>query len=79
METDINFSVPIKKKLDNGKKITHKLNFIDSFRFMLTSLSSLVDDFFDINKEECQPCMKGENIKSGCDFIVLENNNLHYK
>ena len=32
------FSVATKKELDNGKKITYKLNFIDSFRFFSTSL-----------------------------------------
>ena len=37
MEKYITFSVPIKKECDNGKTITHKLKFIDSFRFMSTS------------------------------------------
>ena len=32
------------KKPGNGKTITYKLKFIDSFRFMSTSLSSLVDN-----------------------------------
>ena len=36
------FSVAIKKELDNGKTITYKLKFTDSFRFMSTSLSKLV-------------------------------------
>ena len=40
-EKYITFSVPIKKKLDNNKTITYKLNFIDRFRFMSTSLSSV--------------------------------------
>ena len=39
-ETYITFSVPIEKKLDNDETITYKLKFIDSFRFMSTSLSS---------------------------------------
>ena len=47
-EKYIPFSVPIKKELDNGKTITCKLKFIDSFRFMLISLSSLVDNVFEI-------------------------------
>ena len=44
MEKYITFSVPIKKKCDDGKTIAYKLRFIDSFRFMLTSLSELVDN-----------------------------------
>ena len=43
-EKCITFSVPISKELDNGKTITYKLKFIDSFRFMSTSLSSLLDN-----------------------------------
>ena len=42
-EKYITFSVLIKKELQNGNKITYKINFIDSFRFMSSSLSSLVD------------------------------------
>ena len=51
MEKYITFSVPIKKGVNNydgndSKKetITYKPKFIDSFRFMPDSLSSLVDD-----------------------------------
>ena len=44
MEKYITFSVPIKKECDNNKTITCKLKFIDSFRFMSDSLSSLVDN-----------------------------------
>ena len=44
MEKYITFSVPIKKECDNGKTIAYKLRFIDSFRFMPTSLSELVDN-----------------------------------
>ena len=47
-EKCITFSVPISKELDNGKTITYKLKFIDSFRFMSTSLSSLVDNLSEI-------------------------------
>ena len=35
-EKYITFSIPIKKEHDNGKTITYKLKFIDSFRFMST-------------------------------------------
>ena len=53
VENYITFSVPIKKKLDN-KTVTHKLKFIDSSRFMPTSLSSLADNLSEINKKECK-------------------------
>ena len=33
-EKYITFSVPLKKENDNGKKITYKLKFIDSCRFI---------------------------------------------
>ena len=46
---------------------------------MPASLSSLVDNFSEINKIECKTCLEGENIKSGCDFVGLKNNNLCYK
>ena len=52
MEKYITFSVPIKKILIMVEKITYKLKLIDSFRFMLTSLSSLADNLSEINKIE---------------------------
>ena len=48
----------LKKELDNGKTITQKLKFIDSFRFMSTSLSDLVDNLPGIYKKECKTCME---------------------
>ena len=42
-EKYITFSVPVSKELDSGKTIKYKLKFIDSFRFMSTSLSILVE------------------------------------
>ena len=44
----ITFSVPISKELDNGKTIMYRLKFIDSFRFMSTSLSDLADNLSEI-------------------------------
>ena len=40
------------KKLKNGKVITYKLKIIDSYRSMLTSLSSLIDNLTEINTKE---------------------------
>ena len=44
-EKYITFSIPIKKRIENkNMDITYKIKFIDSFRFMATSLSKLVDN-----------------------------------
>ena len=55
MEKYITFSAPIKKEVinNNGDKkvITYKLKFIDSFRFMSTSLSELIDNTSEIFKK----------------------------
>ena len=55
-EKYITFSVLIKKELDNDKTIIYRLKFIDSFRFISASLSSLVDNLSEINKKECESC-----------------------
>ena len=44
MEKYITFCPSIKKNCDDGKTITRKLRFIDSFRFMSALLSELVDN-----------------------------------
>ena len=45
-EKYINFSVPIKKERDDdtNETTTYKIKFIDTFRFMHSSLSNLVDN-----------------------------------
>ena len=47
-EKYIRFSAPIKKEFDNGKTDTYKPKFTDSFRFISSSLSSLVDNWSEI-------------------------------
>ena len=80
MEKYITFSVPIKKECDNGKTITYKLKFIDSFRFMPTSLSELVDNTSGIfNSIECKSCIEKIKINSECCFVGLKNNRLIYR
>ena len=76
-EKYINFSVPIKKKVNNDNN-TYKLKFIDSYRFMSTSLADLVNNFSEINNNDCKSCME-KKIKSKCDFIEFKNNRLNYK
>ena len=80
MEKYITFSVLIKKECGDGKTITHKLRFIDSFRFMLTSLSELVDNMSGIfNSIEWKSCIEKIKINSECCFVGLKNNRLIYK
>ena len=44
-EKYISFSVPLKKKIENKNiEITYKIKFIDSYRFMPSPLSKLVDN-----------------------------------
>ena len=67
------------KKLDNDNTITYKLKFIDSFRFMSTSLSSLVDNLSEIHKKECKVCQERRKIKSVGNFIGLKNNKFNFE
>ena len=79
MEKYISFKVLLKKINENGKLITHKLKFIDSYRFMPTSLSNLTDNLSEINKKECKSCKERENISINCKCINHKDNRLIYK
>ena len=61
-EKYITFSVPIKKKIENKDlEITYKINFIDSYTFMASSLSKLVDNLSEgIHNNKCSNC--GSNL-----------------
>ena len=74
-EKYITFSVPIKKKIDNKNiDITYKIKFIDSFRFMATSVSKLVDNLRDnIHNDKCVKC------KSNLCFVRAINEKLIFK
>ena len=48
----ITFSAPIIKEHDNGKTTVYKLKFIDSCRFMQSSLSNLLDNLSEINNKK---------------------------
>ena len=53
--------MPLKKE-DDGK-ITYKLKFIDSYRFMQTSLPSIVDNLPKVYNKECKKCMERKKIR----------------
>ena len=77
-EKYITFSVPLKK--ENGKiTITYKLKFIDSYRFMSTSISNLVENLSRIYDKECKKCMERQKIRLNPEFIGFKNGRLNYK
>ena len=57
-EKYVTFSVPIKKRIENKNiDVTYKIKFVDSFRFMATSLSKLVDNLTEaIHNDKCNKC-----------------------
>ena len=67
-EKYITFSVPIKKKIDNKDlEITYKIKCIDSYRFMSSSLSKLVDNLSEgIHNNKCFDC------ESNLDYIKIK-------
>ena len=81
-EKYITFSVPIKKKVtkkdkdDNDKitKISYKIKFIHSFRFMSSSLSNLIDNLSEgLHSDKCIDC------KSSLDHITTKDEKLIFR
>ena len=69
-EKYITFSVPIKKKIENKDlEVTYKIKFIDSYRFMSSSLSKLVDNLSEgIHHNKCLDC------NSCLDYVWITKN-----
>ena len=74
-EKYITFSVPVKKRIENKNiDITCKIKFIDSFRFMATSLSKLVDNLTEnIHNDKCLKFM------SNLCFVNVMNETLTFE
>ena len=71
-EKYIIFSVPIKKEHGNGKPTTYKIRFIDSYRFMQSKLSHLVDNLSEINSKECRSCMERKKSNQNANLSGLK-------
>ena len=83
-EKYITFSVPIKKKIENKDlEITYKIKFIDSYRFMSSSLSKLVGNLSEgIHNNkclDCNSCLDYIKIKNGKLLLKCFNCNTYYK
>ena len=77
-EKYITFSVPIKKKIENKDlEITYKIKFIDSYRFMASSLSKLVDNLSEgTHNNKCSDCASNlDYIKTTAKPSSLEGKN----
>ena len=78
----ITFSVLIKKEItkidkdgnDKIMKISYKIKLIDNFRFMSSSLSSLVDNLYEgLHSERCRDCI------SYLDYMITKNEQLIFR
>ena len=81
-EKYITFSIPIKKEIakkdkngdDKIMKISYKIKFIDSFRFMSSSLSDIVDNLSDeLQSDECA------DYKSCLDYMITKDDQLIFR
>ena len=74
-EKYITFSVTINKKIENKDiKITYKIKFIDSYRFMAMSLSKRIDNLSaGIHNNKCVDC------KSCLDYIKTKTEKLIFE
>ena len=81
-EKYITFSVPIKKKItekdkdgnDKITKISYKIEFIDRFRFMSSSVSNLVDNLSEgLHSHKCTNC------KSCLDYMTTKDEQLIFR
>ena len=73
-EKNVTFSVPIKKELDKDKSITHKIKFVDSFRFISSSLSNLADNLSEgLHSDRCTDC------KSCLDYMSFKDEQLIFR
>ena len=75
IEKYITFSAPISKEFDNSKISRYRLIFIDSFRFMSTSLSTLADNLSEKpHGDKCRDCKSELNYMSfGYNELIFQS------
>ena len=59
--------------------ITYKIKFIDSCRFIQSTLSDLADNLSEINNKDCKKWIERKKNRSECEFVGLKDNRLKYK
>ena len=58
----------------------YKLKFIDSFRFLSTSLSSLVDNLSEkLHSDKCKDCKSELDYMSELDYLSVNDNQLIFQ
>ena len=73
-EKYITFSVPIEKEITKKDKISYKIKFIDSYRFMSTSLSNLVSNLSEgLHNVRCIDC------KYCLDYMTTKDEQLIFR
>ena len=71
-EKYITFSVPIKKENKDGKTITYKIKFIDTYRYIDSKLSDLTDNLLEINNKDSKKCMERKKTDQNVNLLVLK-------
>ena len=67
------------KNETDEKTISYTLKFINSFRFMSSSLDSRVNNLSEIDKKTFTKCQERNKTIQICEFIKLKENKLVYK
>ena len=71
-EKYITFSVSLKKENDNDEIITYKLKFIDSYRFIQSSLSNLADNLSRVYDKKCNKCRERRKLSQIVNLLDLK-------